>query len=175
MGLSSINKDRLPFPLKNRDTLCTFTLVNPRWFYSSRGWALPLKKLNIIYQSTKLWPNQELNLQNNWFASSPFHSTLITSPFFLNFQGGALLSSTSGPGFHIMVPFVTTFRSVQVTLQTDEVKNVPCGTRYGKYCDCGVEYDTCLASIVQSSQTPTWYYQSYVTSALTSTSFFFLL
>ena len=44
-------------------------------------------------------------------------------------QGGALLSKTSGPGYHVMVPFITTFRSVQTTLQTDEVKNVPCGTR----------------------------------------------
>ena len=30
-----------------------------------------------------------------------------------------------------MVPFVTSFRSVQVTMQTDEVKNVPCGTSGG--------------------------------------------
>lgn len=28
-----------------------------------------------------------------------------------------------------MIPFLTMFRSVQTTLQTDEVKNVPCGTR----------------------------------------------
>ncbi|XP_028397317.1 erlin-1-like [Dendronephthya gigantea] len=47
------------------------------------------------------------------------------------YRGGALLSSTSGPGFHIMIPFVTSFRSVQVTMQTDEVKNVPCGTSGG--------------------------------------------
>ncbi|XP_066912158.1 erlin-2-like [Clytia hemisphaerica] len=47
------------------------------------------------------------------------------------YRGGALLSSTSGPGFHVMFPFLTTFRSVQTTLQTDEVKNVPCGTSGG--------------------------------------------
>ncbi len=34
-------------------------------------------------------------------------------------------------GFHMMIPFVTTFRSVQTTLQTDEVENVPCGTSGG--------------------------------------------
>ncbi|KAG8552643.1 hypothetical protein GDO81_004620, partial [Engystomops pustulosus] len=52
------------------------------------------------------------------------------------YRGGALLSSPSGPGYHIMLPFITSFRSVQTTLQTDEVKNVtlwapgrPCGTR----------------------------------------------
>uniref|UniRef100_A0A673GT94 Erlin-2 n=1 Tax=Sinocyclocheilus rhinocerous TaxID=307959 RepID=A0A673GT94_9TELE len=44
------------------------------------------------------------------------------------YRGGALLTTTSGPGFHLMLPFITTFKSVQTTLQTDEVKNVPCGT-----------------------------------------------
>lgn len=47
------------------------------------------------------------------------------------YRGGALLSTTSNPGFHMMIPFITSFRSVQVTLQTDEVKNVPCGTSGG--------------------------------------------
>ncbi|KAK7823030.1 hypothetical protein U0070_025847 [Myodes glareolus] len=44
------------------------------------------------------------------------------------YRGGALLTSTSGPGFHLMLPFITSYKSVQTTLQTDEVKNVPCGT-----------------------------------------------
>ncbi|KAK1333549.1 hypothetical protein QTO34_005934 [Cnephaeus nilssonii] len=47
------------------------------------------------------------------------------------YRGGALLTTPSGPGYHIMLPFITTFRSVQTTLQTDEVKNVPCGTSGG--------------------------------------------
>lgn len=47
------------------------------------------------------------------------------------YRGGALLSSVNGPGYHFMIPFLTTFRSVQTTLQTDEVKNVPCGTSGG--------------------------------------------
>lgn len=47
------------------------------------------------------------------------------------YRGGALLSTTSGPGFHLMFPVLTSFRSVQTTLQTDEVKNVPCGTSGG--------------------------------------------
>ena len=29
-------------------------------------------------------------------------------------QGGALLSSVSTPGYHFMVPFITSFKSVQV-------------------------------------------------------------
>uniref|UniRef100_A0A5S6QZ21 PHB domain-containing protein n=1 Tax=Trichuris muris TaxID=70415 RepID=A0A5S6QZ21_TRIMR len=47
------------------------------------------------------------------------------------YRGGALLKSVSHPGFHLMFPFLTTYRSVQVTMQTDEVKNVPCGTSGG--------------------------------------------
>ncbi|XP_029033247.1 erlin-1 [Osmia lignaria lignaria] len=47
------------------------------------------------------------------------------------FRGGALLPQVSNPGFHMMIPLLTTYRSVQVTLQTDEVKNVPCGTSGG--------------------------------------------
>ncbi|XP_018606235.2 erlin-1-like [Scleropages formosus] len=47
------------------------------------------------------------------------------------YRGGALLTSPNGPGYHIMLPFITTYRSVQTTLQTDEVKNVPCGTSGG--------------------------------------------
>jgi len=47
------------------------------------------------------------------------------------YRGGALLRSVSEPGFHLMVPFITTVKSVQTTLQTDEIKNVPCGTSGG--------------------------------------------
>ncbi|XP_056148415.1 erlin-1 isoform X1 [Lampris incognitus] len=47
------------------------------------------------------------------------------------YRGGALLTGPNGPGYHIMLPFITTFRSVQTTLQTDEIKNVPCGTSGG--------------------------------------------
>jgi regulator of protease activity HflC (stomatin/prohibitin superfamily) len=47
------------------------------------------------------------------------------------YRGGALLNGVYGPGYHLMVPFITTYFSVQITLQTDEVKNVPCGTSGG--------------------------------------------
>ncbi|XP_060063978.1 erlin-1-like isoform X1 [Ylistrum balloti] len=47
------------------------------------------------------------------------------------YRGGALLSSVSAPGYHFMMPFLTSYRTVQTTLQTDEVKNVPCGTSGG--------------------------------------------
>ncbi|XP_076263570.1 erlin-1-like [Rhynchophorus ferrugineus] len=47
------------------------------------------------------------------------------------FRGGALLPSLSYPGYHMMIPLITSYKSVQVTLQTDEVTNVPCGTSGG--------------------------------------------
>ncbi|XP_072383586.1 erlin-1-like [Diabrotica undecimpunctata] len=47
------------------------------------------------------------------------------------FRGGALLPSVSFPGYHMMIPLLTSFKSMQITLQTDEVKNVPCGTSGG--------------------------------------------
>lgn len=58
-------------------------------------------------------------------------NSLIPFNFMNVCQGGALLPQVSNPGFHMMIPFLTTYRSVQVTLQTDEVKNVPCGTSGG--------------------------------------------
>lgn len=47
------------------------------------------------------------------------------------YRGGALLTSTSHAGFHLMIPFLTSVKSVQTTMQTDEVKNIPCGTSGG--------------------------------------------
>lgn len=43
-------------------------------------------------------------------------------------RGGALLTTTSSPGFHLMLPFITTYKSVQVS----HVKKVligQCGVR----------------------------------------------
>eukprot|EP00911_Craspedida_sp_UC1_P002593 UC1_evm1s1921 len=47
------------------------------------------------------------------------------------YRGGALLPETSSPGTHLMIPFITRVVSIQTTLQTDEVINVPCGTSGG--------------------------------------------
>ena len=37
-----------------------------------------------------------------------------------HFRGGALLTSVTAPGYHVMIPFLTTAKIVQTTLQTDE-------------------------------------------------------
>lgn len=49
--------------------------------------------------------------------------------------GGAVLSSTSDPGYHTMIPFITRFREVQISVQTDTVRNIPCGTSGGVLID----------------------------------------
>ena len=46
-------------------------------------------------------------------------------------RGGAMLDSWTEPGLHFMIPFITKYFPVQVTLQTDQVKNIPCGTSSG--------------------------------------------
>merc|ERR1719188_760692 len=47
------------------------------------------------------------------------------------FRGGALLYGTVEPGWHTKLPVVTSYDTVQVTVQTDAVSNVPCGTQGG--------------------------------------------
>ncbi|ETV79487.1 hypothetical protein, variant [Aphanomyces astaci] len=47
------------------------------------------------------------------------------------FRGGALLSDVTSPGFNWKMPFVTSCFHVQVTVQTDHVDNIPCGTSGG--------------------------------------------
>ncbi|XP_026378884.1 erlin-2-B-like [Papaver somniferum] len=46
-------------------------------------------------------------------------------------RGGALLKTITDPGFHLKMPLITQFEPVQVTLQTDQVKDIPCGTKGG--------------------------------------------
>jgi regulator of protease activity HflC (stomatin/prohibitin superfamily) len=46
-------------------------------------------------------------------------------------RGGALLSTATEAGFHTKIPLVTRVHYVQYTMQTDEVTNIPCGTRGG--------------------------------------------
>ncbi|KAM7484429.1 hypothetical protein LguiA_000438 [Lonicera macranthoides] len=46
-------------------------------------------------------------------------------------RGGALLETVTDPGFHLKMPLITHFEPVQVTLQTDLVRDIPCGTKGG--------------------------------------------
>jgi len=47
------------------------------------------------------------------------------------FYGGALLPGFTEPGYHLKLPIVTTYENVQVTIQTDQVTDIPCGTSGG--------------------------------------------
>lgn len=46
-------------------------------------------------------------------------------------RGGRLIDGITEPGFHLMFPFVTSYANIQVTVQTDRVENIPCGTSGG--------------------------------------------
>lgn len=46
-------------------------------------------------------------------------------------RGGALLDRVSYPGFRMMTPLVTSYAPFQVTVQTDKVRDIPCGTSGG--------------------------------------------
>lgn len=46
-------------------------------------------------------------------------------------RGGALLNRITHPGYHMMIPIVDSWDSVQVTVQTDKVTDIPCGTAGG--------------------------------------------
>lgn len=46
-------------------------------------------------------------------------------------RGGRLLQSITDPGLHFRVPFLDTYAAIQVTLQTDKVTDIPCGTKGG--------------------------------------------
>lgn len=46
-------------------------------------------------------------------------------------RGGALLKQYSLPGFHFKIPGLTSFDEVQISVQTDKVVDIPCGTSSG--------------------------------------------
>nr|POF25935.1 erlin-2-b [Quercus suber] len=57
-------------------------------------------------------------------------------------RGGALLKMITDPGFHLKLPFITHYEPVQVTLQTDQVRDIPCGTKGGVMINFEkIEYD----------------------------------
>merc|ERR1711865_583041 len=49
----------------------------------------------------------------------------------ISYRGGKLLTDLAEPGYHLRFPMLTTVDQVQVTLQTDAVTNIPCGTSGG--------------------------------------------
>lgn len=62
------------------------------------------------------------------------------------FRGGALLTSPNGPGYHIMMPFITSYRSVQVQISfittAVDVHHYAVLQKYGNLCG-----DVCLEAL----------------------------
>lgn len=46
-------------------------------------------------------------------------------------RGGALLNTYTEPGYHFMIPLITSYAQVQISVQTDHVNEIPCGTSGG--------------------------------------------
>lgn len=40
-------------------------------------------------------------------------------------RGGALMQGFTEPGFHLMMPLITTYANIDVSVQTDLVENIP--------------------------------------------------
>ncbi len=40
-------------------------------------------------------------------------------------RGGALMSGITEPGYHLMLPLMTSYANIQVSVQTDRVENIP--------------------------------------------------
>ena len=47
------------------------------------------------------------------------------------YRNGVLSPSLSSPGYNIMIPLITSVSSVQISVQTDQVTEIPCGTSGG--------------------------------------------
>jgi len=47
------------------------------------------------------------------------------------YRGGALLEKFTSAGYNVMYPLISRVHEVQITIQTDEVRDIPCGTRGG--------------------------------------------
>lgn len=68
-------------------------------------------------------------------------------------RGGALLTSPSGPGYHIMLPFITTFKSVQVS-----ALSVPCES-------CPHHVYVCV-SVLLRGDSPCWWLSPFPRTAM---------
>lgn len=49
----------------------------------------------------------------------------------VHYRFGRLMNTTSSSGLNIKLPFITSTYVVQITMQTDNVKDIPCGTSSG--------------------------------------------
>lgn len=76
----------------------------------------------VIFTGT-FCANEAITVFLLWLAGA-FH-VIDTGHIGIYKRGGALLNTWSEPGIHFMIPFLTQYNMVQVTLQTDQVKDIP--------------------------------------------------
>jgi hypothetical protein len=43
----------------------------------------------------------------------------------LYWRGGALMEGFTEPGYHTMLPLITSYANIQISVQTDRVENIP--------------------------------------------------
>ena len=43
----------------------------------------------------------------------------------LYWSGGALMEGFTEPGYHTMLPLITSYANIQISVQTDRVENIP--------------------------------------------------
>lgn len=84
------------------------------------SWRVALSKLTHTFASCRLrklqvaWWAYELPINIHTYIWYIFINKWKYNVFLL-FQGGALLPVTSQPGFHMMVPLLTSYKSIQVS------------------------------------------------------------
>ena len=52
------------------------------------------------------------------------------------YRGGAILKEVTYPGYNLMLPVITTVHQIQTTMQTDEIRNIPCGKYFISWQIC---------------------------------------
>ncbi|RXH73691.1 hypothetical protein DVH24_016513 [Malus domestica] len=96
------------------------------------------ENMGPILDSSNFWAEKTGCEPNNLIASHDYNlginQGLISIPeghVGVYWRGSALLKTITDPGFHLNLPLVTHFEPVQVTLQTDQARDIPCGTKGG--------------------------------------------
>uniref|UniRef100_A0A7N0VK59 Band 7 domain-containing protein n=2 Tax=Kalanchoe fedtschenkoi TaxID=63787 RepID=A0A7N0VK59_KALFE len=111
--------------------------MDTRQLRSQRPAAAPIRWNLIILSTLAAISLVSISVLSKIFLSSPKdgESSMIhqvpEGHVGVYWRGGALLKTTTNPGFHLKLPVITKFDSIQVTLQTDQVRDVPCGTKGG--------------------------------------------
>lgn len=59
------------------------------------------------------------------------HACLGAGHVGVYWRGGQLLQRVTAPGIHMRMPFLDSYEAIQITMQTDKVTDILCGTKGG--------------------------------------------